>query len=118
MADPTFSNTQIEQDDDSFSNDFTMVTDDALHEGGIPVDHDNLPVPTMGDQGNDQDWESNYAMEDRATETLLTAPQSAPHQVVASANNTGTMDSIPESIFNVADDSMADVTANPWTTSL
>ena len=108
MADPT-PNPLIEWDDDGlYSNDSVMDTDDALHEAGIPVD--NLPVPTIGDQGNDhQDWESYYAIEDHAME-VLSAPQSAPQEAPA---NTGTLDSI----FNVADESMADVTDNPWTTS-
>ena len=106
MADPTFSNLRIEQDDDEpYSNDSVMDTDDALHEAEMPVD--NFPVPTVGDQENDQNWEDSYEVEDRATE-VLSAPQSAPQLAPV---NTATLDSI----FNVADDSMADVTDNPWT---
>lgn len=108
MADPTPPNPRIEHDDDD-SNDSVMVTDDAAHEDGIPVD--NHPVPNVGDQGNDQDWEYNYAIEDPATE-VSSAPQFTPQLAPA---NTGTLDS-NNSIFNVADDGMADVTANPWTT--
>jgi hypothetical protein len=110
MADPS---PRIEQDDD-YSDDSVMITDDALQEDGIPAD--NLPVPTVGDRGNDQDqdWESNYVMEDHATNAPQPQAQSPPPQLASA--NTGTSDSVIESIFNVADDSMADVTANPWTT--
>lgn len=114
MVDPTVPDTGIEQyDDDLYSNDsaMVMVTDEAPHEAGMPVD-DNLPVPTVEDQGNDQDWESTYEIEDRASEVTLSAPQSVPQQLAPANSN-----SITESILNVADDSMADVTANPWTTS-
>jgi len=112
MADPTVSNLGIEQDDDElYWNDSVteMVTDDAPHEAGIPVD-DNLPVPIVGDQ--DQDWESTYEIEDRAAEVTPPAPQSAPQQLAPANTN-----SIIESIFNAANGNMADVTANPWTTS-
>lgn len=106
IADPTLPNPGIEQDDDRLGS--VMDTDDnALYEAEIPVD--NFPVPTVGDQGNDQNWEDSYEEEDGATE-VISAPQSAPQVVPA---NTSTLDSI----FNVADDSMADVTDNPWTTS-
>ena len=105
IIDPTVPNCGIEQDDDH-SNDAVMVTDDALHETEIPMD--NLPDPTIGDQENDQDWESNYAVEDRATKEL-SALQSTPQLAAA---NAGTSDSVTF----IAHDSMADVTANPWTT--
>ena len=112
-ANPTTPNPEIEQYDDGlYSNGSVMeiVIDDALHEVGMPVD-DNLPaVPTVGDQGNDQDWESTYAIEDLATEVVAPpAPQSAPQQLVPADTNP-----IIESMFNA--DNMADVTSNPWTT--
>lgn len=107
IADPRSPSPQIEQDDDYSDDSVMIITDDALHEDGIPVD--NLPVPTVGDRGNDQDWESSYVIEDLA----MDAPQSdAPPQLESA--NTSTLDSVIESIFT--DDSMADVTANPWTT--
>jgi len=95
---PMADNPRIEKDGDS-------VMDD-LSEAGIPVDP---PVPTVGDQGNDEDWEDGYEMEDTATE-VLSAPQPALRLAPAKS---GSLDSI----FNVADDSMADVTDNPWMTS-
>jgi hypothetical protein len=113
MADPTLPDTGIERDDhhELYSNDSVtvMVTDDASHEAGtpMPVD-DDLPVPTVGEQGHDQDWESTYVVEDRAAEVTLSVPQPAAKQLAPD---------IMESIYNAADDSMADVTANPWTTT-
>ena len=109
MADPTPPNPRIEHDDDC-SNDSVMDTDDAPHEDEMPVD--NHSVSNVGDQGNDQDWEYNYAIEDPATEVSF-APQSALQLAPA---NTATLD-LNHSIFDVPDDGMADVTANPWTTS-
>jgi len=116
VADPTLPDTGIEMDDDDDDDDdglysnhsvTVMVTDDAPHQAGMPVD-DNLPVLTVGEQGNDQDWESTYEIEDRAPEVTISVPQSAAQQLAPA---------IMESIFNAADDSMDDVTANPWTTS-
>jgi hypothetical protein len=105
--DLTILSPQIEQDDGLYPDDSAMDTDDAIHEAGTSLG--NHPVLAIADQGNDQDWEDNYAIEEPATEAL-SAPQSTSQ--LASAN-TGTLNSI----FNVADDSMADVTANPWTSS-
>jgi hypothetical protein len=111
----------VDDDDGLYSNDPVTVmatNDDAPHEVGMPVDNDdNLPVPTVGDQGSEQDWEATYGVEDRASEVTLSMPQIAPQELVP-VNTTSTLDTkILESIFNAADDSMADVTANPWTTS-
>ena len=119
MADPTLHDTGIELGDDDglYSNDSVtvMVTDDdAPHEAGMPVD-DNLPVPTDGDQGNDQDWEATYEMEDDVSEVTLSAPQSAAPQQQVPPNTK--LDSNFFASFLSADESMSDVTANPWTTS-
>lgn len=105
MADPTFPTPQMTQDgiypDDLVSNDGHI-----LHEAGIPMD--DLPGP-IEDQGNDQIWEDGYEIpEERTMEA--SAPQSAPQLAPATR---GSLDSM----FDVTDDCMADVTVNPWTTS-
>ena len=115
MVDPTLSDTGMELDDDGlYSKDSVtvMVTDDAPDEAGMLGD-ENLPVPTVVDQENDQDWESTYGIEDRASEVILSTPQSAPQQ--PAPTNNSTLNSIIESIFNAADGSMADMIVNPWT---
>jgi len=105
MADPTSPSPYMDQDDDLYRNDSVMDTDDALHEAGTPVD--NVLVPVVGDQASEH-WEDVYELEE-PTKVLL-EPPSAPPLATASA---GTLDSI----FNVPDDTMADVTDNPWTSS-
>ena len=106
MAEPTFPIPLIEQDNGLYPNDSIIDTDDALHEAETPMD--DLPVPTVGDQDEEDDhWEDSYAMEERTTEVLL-PPRSEPQLAIAATDAL-------DSIFNVTDDSMADVTANPWT---
>jgi len=105
MIDLTTLSPRIEQVDGLYPDDSVMDTDDTIQEAGTSLG--NLPVLAIGDQGSDQNWEDSYAIEEPMTEAL-SAPQSTSQ--LASAN-TGTLNPI----FNVADDSMADVTANPWT---
>lgn len=105
MAAPTFPSPQIEQDDRLHPNDSVVDTDDTFCEPRPPMD--NLPSPAVGEQGNDQDWEDSYEIEERTTEVSL-VPQSPPQLAPAST-------AISDSLFNVTDDNMADVTANPWT---
>ena len=109
---PTVPSPGIEQDDDDglYSSDSVTITvpDDALqpHEAAIPVD--TIPLHTIGEEENPQNWEDNYGEEARAPDVTLSAPRSAPQPA-------STSESMMESIFVAADDSMDDMTANPWT---
>jgi len=101
MADPMFPVPQIAQDG-VYSDDSVLVRGDTLHGAGTPMDH--LPVP-VEDQENDQNWEDGYEIpEEHAVQAL--APEFAPQSAPAASGPSNP-------IFN-ADDSMADVTDNPW----
>jgi len=77
------------------SEDSVMDTNDVLHEAGTLV---NDPSE------DDQNWEDNYVVEERVTVPEPAAPQLVPA-------TTATLDSM----FDVVDESMSDVTMNPWT---
>ncbi|KAF8798182.1 hypothetical protein BYT27DRAFT_6922620 [Phlegmacium glaucopus] len=104
MADPMLPDPQIPQDR-LYPDDLVLDIGDTPHEAGAPMD--DLPNPIVEDQGNDQNWEDGYEIpEERASQALV--PESGSRSAPSAG---GSLDSI----FNVADDDMADVTDNPWT---
>ena len=64
-----------------------------------------------GNQGDDQNWEDDYGMEEEEPATEASVPRSSPQSAPAAAPTTSTMNPL----YNVVDESMSDVTANPWT---
>lgn len=95
MPTPTFATPPTTQDG-LHPEDSVMDTNDVLHEAGTP--------PVNDPPENDQNWEDNYAIEERVTHEESAAPQLPPATTAAL-----------DSMFDVADESMADVTMNPWT---